>query len=100
MREFRKYVELIIWMAALLLLIIIPPGTGSDFTFCILKLSGFNYCPGCGIGHSMTEFMQGRFQDSFNSHPLGGVAVIMIILRICSLIQNKFHFTKPSKKLL
>lgn len=71
------------------------PEKDVHFTFCILKLSGFNFCPGCGLGHSISYFFHGNIQASLSSHPLGIFAVIIILLRIFKLIQ--FHLSKTIK---
>jgi hypothetical protein len=68
------------------------PGTDPHYSFCIFKLFGINFCPGCGLGHSISYLFHGDIKASFASHPLGIFAVIIILLRIYKLLQ--LHFSK------
>jgi hypothetical protein len=87
---FLKYIdrEAFIWFAGLLFLAIAPI-TQSHFTVCPLKLLGFEYCPGCGLGLSIHYLFTFAFKESFKVHPLGLLALIIIIHRICSLQFNR-----------
>jgi hypothetical protein len=91
----RKYFELICWTAALVLLAAMPPGTDPHFSFCVFKLTGIDFCPGCGLGHSISYLFHGNLQQSFSSHPLGVFAVIIILYRIYTL--SKLHFFSNKK---
>ncbi|NCD69348.1 DUF2752 domain-containing protein [Mucilaginibacter agri] len=74
------------------------PAADSHFTLCPLKLMGFKWCPGCGIGHAIAFALHGEFRKSFNAHWLGIPAVVIILHRICNLIQvktSKFKTHKP-----
>jgi Protein of unknown function (DUF2752) len=83
---YRKYFELSFWIAALVLLAVMPTGTDPHYSFCIFKLMGFKFCPGCGLGHSISYLFHGNIQASFSAHPLGIFAVIIILCRIYNLI--------------
>ena len=82
--------ELILWIAALLLL-----GTAnlhahsntSHFTLCPLANLGFDWCPGCGIGRAIAHLLQGDFKESLNQHWLGIPALLIITNRIVVLIK-------------
>ena len=88
--------ELIIWIGALTFLYCCNPYVEQS-SFCIVKILGFNWCPGCGIGHSISLLMHGEFQASFKAHWLGGFAFIVIIHRIVILTNNYFsdHTINP-----
>jgi hypothetical protein len=92
MRTLFKYSELIFWIVSIILLAIMEPGTDPHFSFCMFKLLGINFCPGCGLGHSISYLFQGNMRASLSSHPLGIFAVIIILLRIYKLLQ--LHFSK------
>jgi hypothetical protein len=68
------------------------PATDGHFSFCIFKLLGIDFCPGCGIGHSISYIFHGDIAASFSAHPLGMFAIVVIIYRIFTLI--KLHFIK------
>lgn len=89
---FRKYFELIFWITSITLLALMPPGTDPHFSFCVFKMLGINFCPGCGLGHSISYLFHGDIKASFSSHPLGIFAVIIILYRIYKL--SKLHFSK------
>lgn len=82
--------ELIFWVAALLCLAFASPTGEPHFTLCPLKLMGFNWCPGCGLGHSIIYLFHGRFLASLHAHWLGIPALIIILYRIIQLFSKAF----------
>jgi len=75
-------------------------GTGqSHFTFCPLANLGFEYCPGCGLGHACIHALHGNFIQSLQCHPFGILALIAIFGRIFSLLisQTKYYKFKSTK---
>jgi Protein of unknown function (DUF2752) len=91
---FLKYIdrEAFIWFVGLLYLAFIH----SNFTICPLKLLGFEYCPGCGMGLSIHYLLNFSLKESFNAHPFGPSAFIIIVHRIYSL--QKSPITELIKK--
>ena len=43
------------------------------------RLTGWD-CPGCGMGRSLALLIQGRWRDSWNMHPLGGLFVAWMLV--------------------
>ncbi len=80
--------EAFIWTTGLLYLAIFN-FSGSHFTICPFQLLGLGHCPGCGLGLSIHYLFRFSFIQSFNTHPLGIVALPIIIFRIYSL--QKMH---------
>jgi hypothetical protein len=81
-------IEATVWILGLFYLALInSPGT-THFTICPLSNLGFKYCPGCGLGNSISYLFKGDLISSFHSHPLGIFAFIVIALRIISIINN------------
>ncbi len=78
----RKQLEGFIWVAALTALIFTDPHQESHYSLCLIKNSGLGFCPGCGIGHSISFLFRGEITQAFKSHPLGFFAVIILIFRI------------------
>lgn len=91
--RFRKYFELIFWITSMTMLALMQPGSDHYFSLCIFKMAGINFCPGCGLGHSISYLFHGNIQASFSSHPLGIFAVIIILFRVYKLLQ--LHFFSP-----
>lgn len=79
--------ELIVWSTAIIVLFFLPESQGPSL--CIFKAFGFNRCPGCGIGHSIHDALHFQFSDSWNHHPMGILAVLIIFMRIKQLIPTK-----------
>ena len=77
-------IELLFWMLGLGWLAFSNP-VAHYFTFCPIKNLGFDFCPGCGLGHSISHIFHGNFKESWQSHPLGIFAIVLIIKRIVEL---------------
>ena len=91
------YVRLIglegfIWIAALFYFAFFVNPFETHFTICPLSNAGFENCPGCGLGNSISLFFHGYFTESFNTHILGIPALLIILHRIYSII--KFNLKK------
>jgi len=96
-------VELIFWIAALVLLAAADPAhhqEGKHFTFCPLATLGLSWCPGCGLGRSITQLFHGHVRESLHYHWLGIPAVLIIGYRIMVLgrVQLKREINKNNKE--
>lgn len=95
MIKFRFHREAVIWFLALVYLAYFNPyHTGEHFSVCLLHLLGFDWCPGCGLGHSVSFLLHGDLSASWESHWLGLPALIILIHRIFIL---SFTFKKSLK---
>lgn len=83
-------VEWVCWVSALVLLYAGDPQT-HHFTLCPLENAGIGWCPGCGLGRSITLFMHGEIGASFKLHWLGIPAFFVILHRIVSLSKQTYH---------
>ncbi len=86
--------EALFWLTAFAYLTFINPYTPKHFDLCLFSLAGIENCPGCGLGKSISMIFHGDFTGSFNSHPLGIPAILLIFHRIYKLIKNKIYLTK------
>jgi hypothetical protein len=82
-------IELIFFSIALVFLFFLDDKQ-HHISLCPLAAIGFNYCPGCGLGHAIHYLLHLKFQQSWNAHPLGVFAFLVIIYRIYGLILNNF----------
>lgn len=90
--------EGVIWIAALLYLALFNDPFHHHFTVCPFANFGFEHCPGCGLGNSISLFFHGYFIESFSTHVLGIPALLIILYRVFSLIRfNKRYIKSPSK---
>jgi|SRR5690554_651590 len=84
-----------IWISALLLAAIINIES-SHFTICPFYNLGIDYCPGCGLGRSVHYLLNFNFDKSFNAHPLGSAALLILLSRVILLAKNSFQKIKIS----
>ncbi|RAJ34278.1 uncharacterized protein DUF2752 [Pedobacter cryoconitis] len=89
----RLPLELVFWVTGIVLLAIAEPQGHNQvhhFTFCPLANLGLDWCPGCGMGRSITQLFHGNLEESFHQHWLGIPAVVIIGLRIITLGQYEW----------
>lgn len=88
--------ELLFWVSALLGLAFAEPeihGHVHHFTLCPLANMGIEWCPGCGLGRSITQLLNGNIEASLAHHWFGIPAVLIILFRVWALFKlelNKF----------
>jgi hypothetical protein len=80
--------EAIIWIAGFAILASINPYYHSHFSICPFKYFGFKYCPGCGLGRSISYLFHGNIKESLQTHILGIPAVIILSMRSFNLIKK------------
>jgi len=84
--------ELIFWITALILLGI-SNAHEHHFTLCPLANLGFtDWCPGCGLGRSISHILHGEFTDSFSEHWFGFPALTIILFRMYTLIKKRKQY--------
>ena len=86
---FRQYFEAIAWSCGLILLAFMNPAARGEESLCLFHQLGIPFCPGCGLGHSISWFFHGNIAASLAAHPLGIVAVFILLHRIYSIIVTK-----------
>lgn len=89
-----EHIELLIWTAALIGLYFMPD-TGGHFTLCPVGAMGFDWCPGCGLGHALHDLLHGNFTEAFRHHYLVLFTFIIILYRIFQLtvLNQKFKLS-------
>ncbi|MBN1300145.1 MAG: DUF2752 domain-containing protein [Melioribacteraceae bacterium] len=91
-----KNLEAFIWLAGLIYLASINPYATDHFNFCVFSLVGFESCPGCGLGRSISFLFRGDIAASFDSHMLGIPALLILSYRIVSVFYKNYKTThKP-----
>ncbi len=90
-----RNLEAIMWSFALLYLMFINPYELNHFSFCLFNIIGIDFCPGCGIGRSISMIYHGDILGSLKMHPLGIFALGVIFYRIVTLLQkNKLNLKR------
>ncbi|UEG53025.1 DUF2752 domain-containing protein [Mucilaginibacter daejeonensis] len=88
----KKNIELIFWTAAILALAAADPSAQPHYTICVFKLAGINWCPGCGLGHSISWLLHGDIAASLKAHWLGIPALAIIFWRTGQLLKRMAIF--------
>jgi hypothetical protein len=83
--------EASVWILGLTYLLLIHSPGDTHFTICPLANLGIDFCPGCGLGNSISYLFKGDFISSFAAHPLGIFALIVLTLRIFTIIKNNWR---------
>jgi hypothetical protein len=89
----RKHLEAFFWILAITMLALTDPAATGHLSLCPLKNAGFDFCPGCGLGHSISWLFRGGLKASFQCHPLGIPAVIILLSRSFSLLRQDIYLS-------
>lgn len=89
LKHINKNREAILWLFALVLLAVMDPAN-NHASLCPLSWTGIDFCPGCGLGHSIAFLFRGEWQQSFEEHPLGGFAVLILLYRSTTIIYRNY----------
>jgi len=84
-RLIRKQLEFCFWISAIILLFFMNAQSAGE-SLCFFHWLGINWCPGCGLGHSIHYALHLQLSTSLQYHPIGIVAVVIIFNRIRQLI--------------
>ena len=76
--------ELLAWVTALFLLAFSNPAL-HHYTFCPLSNLGLPWCPGCGLGRSISALFHLDFSASLKYHWFGIPAFLILLNRIWQL---------------
>ncbi|MBI2274947.1 MAG: DUF2752 domain-containing protein [Bacteroidetes bacterium] len=93
-----QHLELLFWVTSLLVLFFLPVQK-TESSLCLFSLLGGGPCPGCGLGHAIYYALHLHPVQSFQHHPIGIFAVLVIFMRIRQLIHFKTnnHETQPNE---
>ena len=87
------------WMAlAGMLIVTAAINPAAPAGFCLIEWTGIDYCPGNGIGRSMASAMRGDLDTSFELHPAGIPAVIILMTRIGSILNRNRKLNHNNKE--
>ncbi len=87
-------IESLLWTFGLIALAVFNPANSSGgFSLCPIHQLGFDFCPGCGLGHSIAWLFRGDLSTSMDEHMLGPLAAIILISRIIKLNYQHYFTT-------
>lgn len=74
--------EAAIWTLGLVVLGMWGGDLHGHLTICLPTMLGLDACMGCGIGHAAGLALRGDLAGSWQAHPLGMPAVVILLARI------------------
>lgn len=92
-----RHSEWLVFSIGLLLLAIMNPGD-AGVSLCLFEWLGIEYCPGEGLGHSISYTFRGDISAAFEAHLAGPAAVLILILRIVFIWKNMITFKLTDNK--
>src|SRR6056297_247774 len=81
MKILHNHSEWLVFSLGLVLLAMMSP-ENSGHSLCLFEWVGIDFCPGDGLGHSISYTFRGNIQAALESHFAGPAAVVILILRI------------------
>lgn len=91
---FRKYFEVLVFSAGLILLALMDPETVNGPSFCLFEQLGITFCPGEGLGHSISYAFRGDFYSALEYNVLGPFTIIILVGRIIQILFNNQQFSQ------
>ncbi|MBR8536280.1 DUF2752 domain-containing protein [Carboxylicivirga sediminis] len=88
-----SHLEAYFWLIALVSLAFSSPDKATHYTLCIFKNLGFDFCPGCGLGHGIAYLFHGQLLESWQAHPLALLAVVILLVRSINILRKDIKFT-------
>jgi len=92
--------EAVLWFAGLIFLLFINPYQTQQFSLCPFHNLGISFCPGCGLGRSISFLYHGDILHSIQTHPLGILAIVLISGRIIKLSQKMYYKIQKQKEVI
>ncbi|MFA7228839.1 MAG: DUF2752 domain-containing protein [Melioribacteraceae bacterium] len=92
--------EAIFWLIGLGYLFLIDPYEIQHFTLCPFHNIGITFCPGCGLGRSISFFYHADLINSFRTHPLGITAFVLITIRTAKLFAKTINNYNKSEEVM
>ncbi|WP_187262567.1 DUF2752 domain-containing protein [Pontibacter beigongshangensis] len=98
----RNLLEAAVWVAGIAALALTDPEAKHLFSFCPVSWVWEGGCPGCGLGHAIGFLFRGMLAASWQAHPLGVPALLLLLWRVFVLFKNylflrSFHLTHKIK---
>jgi hypothetical protein len=80
--------EAVCWITGVGLLALMEPAKEHLFSLCPFSLVLEGGCPGCGMGHSIAYLFRGEWVASWEAHPLGFPALLILAYRVYILVRH------------
>src|SRR5690625_2855541 len=90
-KAFLLHFERVALLTILLLATTLDP-TSSEPSCCLIKQLASQLCPGCALGRCRALAAQDSFHASIQMHPMGVVAIPVLLFRIIQLLIRNYHY--------
>jgi len=87
---FKIHLEWIVFAGGLCALAFMDPSDNS-VSLCLIEQAGIPYCPGEGLGHSISHTFRGNWGMALEAHFMGPIAVVILSLRILYVWKKMFE---------
>lgn len=88
---FNRHFEWVALATGVILLAFMNPYVEQSATWCLFDWVGVPFCPGEGLGHSISFIFRGEFNKAMDANILGLFALPVIVGRIGVLVTRNFH---------
>lgn len=79
-------IEFYFLFLGLVYLFFIDPSKNINLDLCLFQYFGWNNCPGCDLGKSLSFLLHGDINSSIQSHYFGIPALFIIIFRLVEIL--------------
>lgn len=86
---FKKYFEVLAFATGLILLALMNPVAANGPSLCLFDQLGISFCPGDGLGHSISYIFRGEVYKALEVNMLGPFTLIILSGRIFYLLFKK-----------
>ncbi|MFD2532296.1 DUF2752 domain-containing protein [Gracilimonas halophila] len=93
MKFIHQHLEWLVFSAGLLVLAFMDPEYAGT-SFCLFDLAGIDFCPGEGLGHSISYTFKGEIDSAMNAHFAGPIAILILSSRITYLWHRLYKQSK------
>lgn len=90
---FKTYFEAIAFTLGLVLLGLMDPGAFNGPSFCLFEQVGITFCPGNGLGHSISYVFRGEIYKALEYNIIGPFAIIILVYRIVYLLSKNRQYS-------
>ena len=91
---FNNYFEIIAFSAGLLALALMDPNTAIGESLCLFDRVGIAFCPGEGLGHSISYTFRGEIHNAMEANVLGPLSISVIGYRIGYLLYRRLQIIR------
>ena len=94
---FNRHFEWGALAAGLIIMAMMNPYIPQGHTWCLFEWAGIPFCPGHGLGHSVSFIFRGDWHNAMQANIMGPFAIVILIGRIGALLKQNYINPKDKK---